>query len=630
MHRRPPFILWLYLLGDLWKLVLLTTGVLVTVIAFAAAVKPLADGKLGPEDTLKFMFLAMVPMLQYALPFAACFGATLAYHRLATDNELTAVHAAGISHRSMLVPAAFSGLVLAGILLTLSNSIIPRFLKGMSELVAQDAAKWIVNTVQRGEALQMDNTFIYADVVKQLGPDPASGSYDRLWLGGLLVVRVDPKTGAIESQGLARNAGVWLRRTNVTRPGLSADKPMTQVIIRPTDMVAAGPGFRASGEEMVKPLLVPNAFSDNVKFLSFSELHALRAEPERIDRIDKDKRALSMLVDQRRTVDAIDQALKTAGAAKFLDPYRQPVTLRASGVRSTFKEAETAGAKRERDPWVFQVLPPLTARGDGRIVVETTLPDGKVQKQTAASAFLRLPSNHDPDRGPPTLTLQLLKVAAEQVGPNGEVASPDPDAASARGEAEQRPLADLTFEADDATRLLSTITLASGESFKGAVVSEGETTVVFRPGTGRMSLPRAEIRSVVGDSTADVIRAAKKRALDKPSDEPVIKPVLGKLTGDVDNLLNEVLSKEHERYAMSVACLVMVLVGSVMAMRLRDALPLMVYLWAFFPALATVLAISGGQQLTHGKGIIGLPVLWAGVAALGALAVGEFMRLRKH
>ena len=33
---------------------------------------------------------------------------------------------------------------------------------------------------------------------------------------------------------------------------------------------------------------------------------------------------------------------------------------------------------------------------------------------------------------------------------------------------------------------------------------------------------------------------------------------------------------------------------------------------------------------THGKGIIGLPVLWAGVAALGALAVAEFMRLRKH
>jgi lipopolysaccharide export LptBFGC system permease protein LptF len=105
---------------------------------------------------------------------------------------------------------------------------------------------------------------------------------------------------------------------------------------------------------------------------------------------------------------------------------------------------------------------------------------------------------------------------------------------------------------------------------------------------------------------------------------------MNKLSADVRNLFNEVMSKEHERYAMSVACLVMVLVGSVMAMRLRDALPLTVYLWAFFPALATVLAISGGQQLTHGNGLIGLPVLWAGVAALGTLALAEFARLRKH
>mgnify|MGYP000423281398 CR=1 FL=1 len=36
------------------------------------------------------MLLAMPPMLQYALPFAACFGATLAYHRFAADNEAVA------------------------------------------------------------------------------------------------------------------------------------------------------------------------------------------------------------------------------------------------------------------------------------------------------------------------------------------------------------------------------------------------------------------------------------------------------------------------------------------------------------------------------------------------------------
>ena len=51
------------------------------------------------------MGLAMVPMLQYVLPFAAGFGATLAYHRQTSENELTAAKASGVSHRALLMPA---------------------------------------------------------------------------------------------------------------------------------------------------------------------------------------------------------------------------------------------------------------------------------------------------------------------------------------------------------------------------------------------------------------------------------------------------------------------------------------------------------------------------------------------
>ena len=64
--------------------------------------------------------------------------------------------------------------------------------------------------------------------------------------------------------------------------------------------------------------------------------------------------------------------------------------------------------------------------------------------------------------------------------------------------------------------------------------------------------------------------------------------------------------------------------------RLRDALPLTVYLWAFFPALGTILAISGGQQLTHDNGPLGLLLLCAGVIALGGFAALEFVRLSRH
>lgn len=115
---------------------LLTAAVLVTVLAFALVVKPLAEGLLTPWQCLQLIGLSMLPALQYALPFAACFGATLSYYRLSSDNELVAAHAGGISHRAMIVPAAASGAVLLVVILVLSNFVIPRFLH-LSERIDQ-------------------------------------------------------------------------------------------------------------------------------------------------------------------------------------------------------------------------------------------------------------------------------------------------------------------------------------------------------------------------------------------------------------------------------------------------------------------------------------------------------------
>ena len=64
--------------------------------------------------------------------------------------------------------------------------------------------------------------------------------------------------------------------------------------------------------------------------------------------------------------------------------------------------------------------------------------------------------------------------------------------------------------------------------------------------------------------------------------------------------------------------------------RLRESLPLKIYLWAFFPALGAVLTISTGQQMTHQNGPVGLLVLWGGVAALCVYTWVEFSRLARN
>ena len=112
-------------------------------------------------------------------------------------------------------------------------------------------------------------------------------------------------------------------------------------------------------------------------------------------------------------------------------------------------------------------------------------------------------------------------------------------------------------------------------------------------------------------------------------DDFVAKPTR-ELRINIERLRREILSKRHERWAMAVSCLVMVLTGAITAIRLASGQALTVYLWSFFPALATVITISSGQQLTHQNGTTGLFVLWGGVGFLSVHALIAYMGLRRH
>ncbi|MEX2217143.1 MAG: hypothetical protein WD749_00155 [Phycisphaerales bacterium] len=132
-----------------------------------------------------------------------------------------------------------------------------------------------------------------------------------------------------------------------------------------------------------------------------------------------------------------------------------------------------------------------------------------------------------------------------------------------------------------------------------------------------MDMPSAALLAEVDRRSA----LRPEHAIDQPARD---------LRQRIAKLNREVLSKRHERAAMSAACLVMVLTGAVTAMRLAERLPLTVYLWSFFPALAALLTISAGQNMTHRMGGVGLLVLWGGVAALAAYSFGAFLLVRKH
>jgi lipopolysaccharide export LptBFGC system permease protein LptF len=121
-----PWLLYRYILGELLRVMVLTTAILVTVIAFGAAIKPLTnEDLLSAGQTAKYIVLAIVPMLQFALPFAAGFAATIVLHRLTSDNEITAAAVSGISYPRLLLPIGLLGAMLALVMVFLTQSLIP-------------------------------------------------------------------------------------------------------------------------------------------------------------------------------------------------------------------------------------------------------------------------------------------------------------------------------------------------------------------------------------------------------------------------------------------------------------------------------------------------------------------------
>ncbi|MEQ8769019.1 MAG: LptF/LptG family permease [Phycisphaerales bacterium] len=557
-----PWTLWRYIFIEVGKLVLLSTAVLVAVIAFAATVKPLADGKLTALDALRFMFYAVPPMLAYALPFAAGFGATLAYHRMAQDNEVTATFAGGLSHLKVLAPALAIGAVLSFGLATLNAQIIPRFLTRMERIVTKDLAQVMIRSLEQGDSSSFGNAQIHADAVARV--EPSSDEIDdQFRLLGVVAVTLDDD-GEIVYEVTASEAYVFILRAEHLAESVRGDiHPSRSVVrIRFTDAYATN---RRSGEVLegsitTDPYELPNAFQDDPKFLTAGQLRELRNDPERMNWIDERRIDLARAIASDETIESLRSRAQDTGTVTFRDAQGAEHRLRTGSLKWD-------GPTRR---WRVSPTPGLA-----RVELEVYPPDGTIERYSAERAWLE-PVRVKPD---------------------------DPFAEELAGSMSF----ELTLERVQVrTGSRDTMTERPRWRFDGLTV-DGDPYPSLR------TMPSKDLIARAAELDKDAINSRARR-----------------LVREIDKLNREITSKQHERLAMNASCLVMVFTGAVMALRLRQALPLVVYMWSFFPALGTIIFISSGQSTTHRQGWIGLPILWFGVVGLGAFAVWMYLKLRRH
>ncbi|MBX3359679.1 MAG: LptF/LptG family permease [Phycisphaeraceae bacterium] len=575
MLARPPIIIWTYISVALWRLIVVSALVIVSVLAFAGAVKFMADGKLGPIDTLKFMAFAMLPMLEYGLPFAAGFAATMAYHRFAVDNEVGACQAGGMSHRSLLGPAMLAGLGLFGILLYLSNSLIPLMLRQMQELAYKDVTRLVVSSLRAGRPISLQGMMVTADVVESLGADKATGAYEVLWLSGVTVVKMD-KSGKIEAEGTAKNAWVWFIWGAGPGEGAGPEGPSTRlveddgstlVVMRAEKPHMHQPG-KAAAEEDFRTFSqrIPSPVQDDTKFLSWSELEDRRARPELMQQVEQKRRTLAATLGERATTQRMAEAMARSSQVTLTDPGGLGWTITAPSMRWT------------GNTW-WELAPP---GGSGPVRVERHLPGGGVQVMSAKRALFHTYTDPNAADREITLTLRL-----ENVSVSG--ASTEPGARQTSPTAGVHP--ELEFQ--------------------------------------RLALRDSPVPNFLAMPTAELVTLASEAIKDDPNPQFVDGPRKD-LEARITRLNREVTGKQQERLSMAAACLVMVITGSVMAMRLKDSLPLAVYLWSFLPALACLMGLIAGRQLIFQNPALGVTMMWSGVLGLGVFTLLEYRKLALH
>jgi lipopolysaccharide export LptBFGC system permease protein LptF len=557
--------LWRAILIEFWRLLLLSTAVLVTVMAFAATVKPLADGKLTADQAVRFMRYAVLPMLSYTLPFAAGFAATLAYHRSVSDNEVTAAHAGGVSHRRLLAPAIASGLLLAGGLWFLNDRVIPRDLREMERLITRDLARLMVNSLRQGEAARIGNTEIHADVVHESPPEHGSPVRERYLLGGVGVVETD-SAGAVTIDGTAKRAWilllpVWaLSQEDRDRIGDQAD---TAVIISLVDVTIYRNGAPMSADPLVLPAIpIANVFRDNPKFRSGAELREIYHDPDKINTVDRQRVSLARILAAYRSY---------AEFARDLAAGRPVVLNTPDG--STIR---VLGAALEAEGNRWRIRP---VRESGLVELEITTRDARRDRLTASAASL-----------------------------------------SIQTPAENDPLADQSAAGASRFALDLTGVRIIGPAGQGTEIAQTTYRDLWPAGD--------PMPATLALNSEDLIALALEEHGAAPPGTPVLAAV-DQLEHEITRLRHKIVAKRHERWALSASCVVMVTLGAVMAMYLKLTTPLIIYLWSFFPALGTIIVMEAGGQTIASRGPVGLPLLWSGVIALAVLAAIVYRRMTR-
>ena len=544
-HRRMPGLLTRYMAGELLKTILLTATVLVAVIAFGTAIKPLSRNLLGGADILKYVMFAMIPMMEYALPFAAGFGATLVMHRLAGDNEVLAMSSCGLSPRRIFRPIFLLAAVLLLVMLALVEFLVPVFWTRMESLLAHDVTRLLASSVERGEAFTLGDTRIYADEVLVTEMPEGSQAETRMVLVGVAALQVDER-GEPETEFTAEYATMDLYRME--------GRSILKLVLGDATV------FRSGDGSLVRvPTAEPRAidlgrgFRLGVKMLTLPEMFAVQAAPAEYPSLQPQVDRIRRLLVREATLRFLKDELTAGRQVEFEDRGRD----------TSWRIISAESVTQEDGGFVLQA--PVIERGG----------DGPSRRRARASSLV------------------------------------------------------LTEDWRDG-RMVLDIALTEPQPIDDQSGSEVRWPTEIRS----LNLPPSAELNAQEETPTEVVSMA--RAFESKEIEFVsLGKQLGGAIKTFDNaaqrLLWDIEGRMQQRMAQACTGPLLLILGAILAIRLRGSPPLTVYAIAFLPAILDIVLISGGEQsLRKGPTPGGYLLIWSGNLLLGGACIAAWWRLRRN
>ena len=195
------------ILWELLKVFAVTLIGLTGLFVLAGLVAEASQRGLAPAQVLSIIPLMIPSMLPYTIPAATLFATVNVYGRMAKDNEITALRAAGVNLRGILAPSLVLGLVGSGATLALYYRTIPSSFQLVRDHLLEDTNELLYTLLKRNGCIK-DRKLPYVLFVRDVRGDrlidaifkrtvPRSTGYDTVARASEARLRVEKRIDTV-------------------------------------------------------------------------------------------------------------------------------------------------------------------------------------------------------------------------------------------------------------------------------------------------------------------------------------------------------------------------------------------------------------------------------------------------